>query len=244
MSEYQDNFQKLKKKHLTLWKELIEEIFNTVPSQFTAFNEKNQIIEVLNKIGKSDADNHMFKPNGGGDDLSGATSSVENGKIELDFAGDIAIINPVKLTFHPIGENPEWWFFRLETRPFERVCPLEATDEQNDNVFPSSSYDSDTNDCFTGEDVLELEPGNYEDRSIWEDGFLGYDEDGREIRFPKTARIVTRMVNGGSYVIFPKYSLYNQNPETYDGRHNKFSDEEFADYIKKIVDGLEERLKK
>lgn len=71
--------------------------------------------------------------------------------------------------------------------------------------------------------------------------FLGYDEDGREIKMPDTARIVTRMINGGSFVIFPKYSLYNRNSATYDGRHNKVTNEEFASYIKDVVASLDKK---
>ena len=44
----------------------------------------------------------------------------EDGRIELNFSGNVLIVNPTKLSFHPIGENPEWWYFRLDTSSFNR----------------------------------------------------------------------------------------------------------------------------
>ncbi|WP_143960188.1 hypothetical protein [Litoribacter populi] len=46
---------------------------------------------------------------------------------------------------------------------------------------------------------------------------------------------VTRWFRG-SFVIFCKRSIYNRNPSTYDGRHNKMTTDEFRDYIQRSVD--------
>ncbi|MCY9198918.1 serine/threonine protein kinase [Bacillus atrophaeus] len=246
MKDFAKKYQENKTKHLALWKELIDNIFNGLPADSVTITERNRIVEILNKIGKSEAEHHTFLPKGGGDDLFGSVFSNEEGLVELNFDGNDLLINPTTLTFHPIGENPEWWFFRIDTSPFNRSGVYEESQHAEDEkgTFKSSSQkDLEWTMSFIGEEVLELTPGEYEDRGLWDNGFLGYDEDGRELRFPDTARIVTRMFNGGAYVIFPKYSLYNENSGTYDGRHNKFSNEEFADYVKTVVDGLEKRLK-
>lgn len=86
--------------------------------------------------------------------------------------------------------------------------------------------------------MLEIGPNQYVDRTYWDMNTLGYDENGNEITLPDHARIVTRKYNGGAFVTFPKYSAYNHNPRTYDGRHNKASNSEFEQYIRKIVEEL------
>ncbi|ADV96189.1 MULTISPECIES: hypothetical protein [Bacillus] len=242
MKEYEEKYQETKAKHLVLWKDLISKIFDGVPTSQMTITDRSHIVRILHKIGSSEADNHTFMPAGGGDDLTDSVFSSEDGRIELNFSGNVLIVNPTKLSFHPIGENPEWWYFRLDTSSFNRSKVYE--DQQDEETNTHQLIDESElhwSVHFNGEEVLELTSGEYEDRSLWEEGFLGYDEDGREIKMPDTARIVTRMINGGSFVIFPKYSLYNRNSATYDGRHNKVTNEEFASYIKDVVASLDKK---
>jgi len=230
MSEYQKNYEEKKKRHLVKWETFIKEIANEYFSESLKVFDKEQIIAVLNRIGNCEAHNHTFMPSGGGLDLKGAYHSVENDKVELYFEGSPHIVNPTSLSLNVIGENPEWWYFRLNTSSFE---PSGVYENKNVEIQDSELR-------YYGEEVLEVEPGEYYDRGYWDANHLGYDENGSMISLPRDARVITRKFNGGNYVIFPKYSLYNSTSSTYDARHNKMPEEEFREYIIKVVQGLKQ----
>jgi hypothetical protein len=241
MTEYEKIYQEKKEKQLAVWEEMVVKIFGEKPSDTLKTTSTSRIIEILDTIGKSKALNHTFMPSGGGLDLSGATYSNEKGRVELDFGGSGIIVNPESLTFHPIGENPEWWYFRLNTLPFEASGAYEEIQQEDtsDDIFKTKSdKEIEWSMRFYGEEVLEIEPGNYIDRSFWDINHLGYDENGDLIPLPENARVITRKFNGGAFVIFPKFSAYNHNTSTYDGRHNKVNDEAFHRYISGIVESL------
>ncbi|WCH47028.1 serine/threonine protein kinase [Lysinibacillus sp. OF-1] len=211
---------------LKLWKETALKLFDNSADSVSITNI-NQIISTLNTIGTSKASNHMFMPSGGGLDLIGARPSFEKGLVELNLDGTAKIVNPESLTFHPIGDDPQWWYYRLNTTPFP-----------HSGVYEGISFEDDDELKFLGEELLEVEQGNYKERFYWDENHLGHDENGREIPLPDTARIVIRANNGGDYVIFPKFSAYNHNPRTYDARHNKMNGDTFEQYIKNIVQEL------
>ncbi len=58
---------------------------------------------------------------------------------------------------------------------------------------------------------------------------------------PGNSRIVDRHIKG-DFVIFQKTSTYNRITDTYDGRHNKMSTDEFRLYIEEKVEGIREAL--
>lgn len=234
MSDYQKDYSEKKKKQLALWKDVIKDTFGEGVTETIKVTNKSEIIEILDKIGKSEAHNHTFMPSGGGLDLSGASYSNEEGLVELNCDGSAIVVKPESLTFHPIGDNPEWWYLRLDTLPFEATGIYEKRGEGSEEEEISSRK-------YYGEEVLEVEPNHYVDRTYWDMNHLGYDENGDEVPLPDHARIVTRKYNGGAFVTFPKYSAYNHNPRTYDGRHNKASNSEFEHYISKIVEELGKR---
>lgn len=240
MSTYEENYQAEKKKQLVLWEDMIVKLFDGRPSESVKITDLNRLVKILNVIGTDKAFNHTFMPSGGGLDLSGALFSNEKGRLELNFelSERVRVVNPKSLTFHPVGDNPEWWYFRLETIPFESSGVYEETEE---DVVAEAVYSSKSDKeiaylgSFFGEEVMEIAAGEYVDLDT-ED--LGYDENGNLISIPMTSRAVTRGIKGGSFVIFPKYSKYNSNPSTYDGRHNKMTAEDFYLYIDGIVNGL------
>ncbi|MES9681661.1 serine/threonine protein kinase [Gottfriedia acidiceleris] len=243
MNDYQERYKEEQKEQLALWKELVEDIFGAELTETKRVSDPNNIIKILNKIGKSKALNHTFFPSGGGLDLSGATFSHENGRIEINFEGSTLIVNPSSLSFNPIGDNPEWWYFRLNTLPFKASGVYEEVEkDEEENPFKSQSdRDIEYLMSFAGEELLEVSPGEYENRGLWDQGHLGYDENGDEIRIPRSARIVTRKTNGGAFVIFPKMSVYNRTSGTYDGRHNKMTEEQFHEHISLAVKKLAEK---
>ena len=239
MNDYQIRYRKKKEEQLELWRDMITELFDEIPNS-KAIHDPNEIIHVLSTVGVSEALNHTFFPSGGGLDLTNATFSNEDGKVELQFGSSAKVIKPHRLTFHAVGSTPEWWYFRLDALPFN----LSGVYDEQEAKEEESVYKSDINKrvewlmSYSGEELLEISPGEYMDRSYWEINHLGFDENGQEIPLPSHARVIDRQHPGGSYVIFPKYSKYNNNSSTYDARHNKGTDEEFRNYIQNIVEQL------
>lgn len=191
------------------WLELLKKIFPIRIPETQKWTHDAEICEVLNMVAEYKNTNYMFRPRGGGMELLGADIAGERGCIEL-IHGNTTIVKPSSLTFHAVGEDPQWYYFRLETR---QLKPSGVYEKLNSNY----------------EEITELYPGEYRDRSLWEYGYIG-DEP-----LPETARLVIRELKG-SFVIFGKYSPYNfagSSDDAYDGRHNRMSEEQFKEYIKK-----------
>jgi hypothetical protein len=210
-----------REKNLKDWDELLHVLFGgSIPDE-SIWKDKTDIIRILNLIGKKPNINHIFFPSGGGLDLVGARDSVEEDCIEIYFHEKTAdIVRPKELIFQSFGNPYEWAYFRLETNKLE----------------PSGVYE---NLKGQREELTEITPGDYMDRSYWDEGFTGYDESGRKLLLPESARVITRLFSG-AFVIFAKGSLYNAINATYDGRHSKMTGEEFKQYIGKTVSGLKE----
>jgi serine/threonine-protein kinase len=200
------------------WANLIKSIFPHPVDEVT-WTDCNQITDILERIGRVDNTNHVFRPRGGGFDLTGAGRAGELGCIELLNGGGVAtIIKPRKLSFHAFGSDPRWYYFRLECRPLQ----------------PSGIYEVEEENAKS-EELCELSPGEYVERSVWDEGYYGTDEDGYLMSLPDEARPIIREFEG-SFVIFGKYSPYNQDSSTYDGRHSRGTSEQFANYIRKHTD--------
>ncbi|EMI13879.1 serine threonine protein kinase [Bacillus stratosphericus LAMA 585] len=229
------------KTQLELWKELAQGIFKENTHETQVITDVDEIISVLDKIGKSSALNHAFYPSGGGDDLLGAALSAEADCIELIFGSRSAsVIKPVSLSFNPISDNPEYWYYRINTRSFE---PSGVYNEQTEEVnSETDQFKTEREKAlehvlrYTGEELTEIGTNSYVERYHWDEGFYGHDENGYEKKLPESARLITRMHKGGDFVIFSKFSIYNQDSSTYDARHNKLSEEEFKTYIKENAD--------
>lgn len=240
MNTYQQERRETIKKEWALWRKLNAGVAGK-PVEKQVWTSVTEIIEILNYIGKHPALNHTFMPSGGGLDLAGACMSHEPGLVELNFDGSPKIIKPLSLIFHAVGDNPEWWYFRLETVNF---APTDVYDHNvgiaTEELIPwSQSNEIAWSMQYTGEELLEVSPGNYMDRNYWMINHIGHDEQGYEIPLPEEARLITRKVNGGAFVIFSKFSPYNFANSTYDARHNRMTDDKFRQYIEEIVDGLE-----
>jgi serine/threonine-protein kinase len=74
------------------------------------------------------------------------------------------------------------------------------------------------------EELVEIDSGKYVERFNWEEGEF----DGEPL--PEQARLICRYLRG-SFVIFSTRSIYNLVPDTYDGRHDTMSEQEFRTYI-------------
>ncbi|MBG0962446.1 serine/threonine protein kinase [Bacillus sp. SRB1LM] len=242
MDTYTEQFKKEKYEDLNLWKEMVLKIFGGDTKESIKINDRHQIIEVLNAIGIDKASNYMVLPSGGGLELASAVSSKESGLIELQFDGkSTQIVNPVELNFHPVGDNPEWWYFRLITKPFNKSGVYAETPLKEEIFLSETQKQVALSMKWEGEEVLEIRDREYVKRSVWDRGYLGLDEQGYEIPIPDEARIVRRQCPGGDYIIFNKYSAFNQVSSTDDGGHNQLTDEAFRSLIGSIVEKLAEK---
>jgi YD repeat-containing protein len=217
-----DRASKFRVAALTRWEKLLRRIFpDGIPVRYR-WDDLDEIIRVLDIIGSVELTNHIFSPHGGGLDLTGAERAPEPGCVELHYGGSADVSKPAGLFFESFGEDKlEWAYFRLENRTLK----------------PSGVYEELYFD--THEEVTHLGGGEYAPRAIWDQGNLGYDEDGDEIPLPSEAKPVFRNFSG-AFVIFAKGSIYNNDPATYDARHNKMSGEKFRMYIQRNIDLIEE----
>lgn len=213
-----------REKNLLNWEKLLLVMFNGNIHDYYHWDDSNDIINVLNFIGKDKNLNHTFFPTGGGLDLIGAGNSIEHGCIELYFHEKAAdIIRPKILSFHSFGSPYEWSYFRLDTYELKPSGVYEASDRQS-------------------EELTEISPGQYIDRYYWDIGSYGRDESGVPAALPECARVITRFFSG-SFVIFAKGSIYNAISGTYDARHSKMTSDEFRQYIKSFVESIKNNSK-
>lgn len=197
------------------WRDLQKQLFPTAMPQRVVWEDLDDIVHILNLIGSIPALNHMFYPAGGGMDLEGAKRGSEPNTIELIIdVNYVDLIKPKRLIFESFNTDAQWNYFRLET---DKLEPTGIRDEHHGS-----------------EELVEIEPVHYIDRSYWDDGYY----EGEKI--PSSARLVTRYMKG-DFVIFSKKSFYNHASSTYDGRHNQLDSDEFREYIAqkvKIAEGL------
>lgn len=188
------------------WESIIREVFAFGVPKFSEWHKKEEIIRILNKIGSFKNSNHLFYPDGGGMDLEGSSKSHERNCIEIN-TGFNEILSPKCLTFHSF-DDLEWSYFRIE---LNEITATKVYDHKLD---------------FT-EEVCEIEPLNYISREYWDSNY--YEDE----PLPKGSRLVERRLKG-SLILVGKMSAYNAHSPTYDGRHNKYSDTEFREYIESV----------
>lgn len=207
-----------RKKYLPKWENLIKSIFNGNVPEHYEWTDMHDVISILSTIGNSEALNHTFFASGGGLDLTDAIQSHESGCIELNFDGLVNILKPKKLIFEYFPEGDyEWAYFRIVT----------------DKLSDSGVYE---NLSSNDEELTELSPCNYVERSVWD----ANEFNGQPL--PSSSRVVNRILNG-DLVIFSKASLYNANSSTYDGRHSKYGIEGFRKHIESVIQYLNEKEK-
>jgi len=195
------NFENFAIKNAEDWKKIHYDIFGSTIPLHYEWTDIHDIVTVLDKIASVENSNHMFFPDSGGLDLEEVSISYEKGAIEL-FASTPYIVKPRKLVFESIDANLDWNYFRLETKELK---PSGVANE-----LPKD---------FLREEVIELSPGNYINKEHW-----------NKEEYEGTARIVRRYFRG-SFVIFKKTSAYNNNPATYDARHEKLGEVGFRKLI-------------
>jgi len=204
--EWMDIKSNFTKRNLSQWKYVQKRLFGEIIPDRTSWSNREDIVKVLNLLGRMPNLNHMFVPTGGGIDLSSAEKAAEDGCIALNSFGT-DIVKPRKLIAESISKDYIWSYFRLELDILEPI-------------FEDIGFEY--------EELTEDIPGHYLSPIC---GNYGYYED--DLPLPEGYRIVSRYLRG-NYVIFLKTSIYNKINGTYDARHDKMNTEEFREYIEML----------
>lgn len=170
---------------------------------------------------------HAHLPTGGGQDFSEVRRSREAGCLEFQVErGAVYLARPKTLILERVARSPAQSFLLLE---LEDLAPSGAYPEEDDEP-----RDRTADWLRRRKEVVELTPGDYVERSVWDEGNLGYDESGREIPLPDHARLVIRWFNG-KILFVTKGSLWNGTSGTYDGRHDSMSAEDIRAMIERSL---------
>ena len=199
------------------WQEAISKVVGPVPAMSQTWNVLPDMQRVLTPF-MGQGRNHAHYPSGGGMDFVSVAPSREQGCLEFLVEERMAdVMRPSALTLEHFPETPVESFLFLD---------LAAT-------APSGVYESVGG---MSEELVELRPGRYVQRGVWDDGFNGHDEHGRELPLPPEARLVTRWLSG-SIMFVSKGSLWNNAPRTYDGGiHNTVGRHKVRHMIQEALD--------
>ncbi|MCV6623505.1 MAG: protein kinase [Cellvibrionaceae bacterium] len=207
------------RRNLTEWFEIQSILFPRSMPSSVVWRDRQTICEVLNQLGERDSLNHLFFPDGGGHVFLKAEQAEESGCISLKLGdGSVyVILKPEKLSFESFGVDPEWNYFRLELASLE--YQVESPGAGSDKY------------C---EEVVELTPGSYISLNCW----WGNEYQGMPL--PEESRRVCRYLKG-CFVMFSTASVYNQTPDTYDARHEQYSESEFREHIRSAAEYFDKR---
>ena len=212
------------KNQLLKWIEIIDDYSKSQRSEWQFLNKyflKNsgetiiwrnpvEIVSVLNVLAKTQAHNHMLFSSAGGQDFLKASLANEDGCIYIyDDCKEINLVKPKALFFERFDKNEEWNYLLLECKELNPV------------------YSAD----FEYEILVEDYPAHYVSAEYEQYGVYDYDS-GKEL--PSGYKVVARYLKG-KFLFVLKSGPYNKIPETYDGRHGKFSYEELREYTNQLI---------
>ena len=206
--DFSDNQQKFHAKISSKWIETIHDVIGPSKPSSITWNTCASIISALKPfMGPNFGHGHY--PVGGGMDFMDVVASNEPDCIEIHLSErSIDVMKPRSLTLEYIEQAPAESFLFLELDEL----PLVKIDDNTDEYAEAKGCQY----------LIELRPGEYEARSVWDRGFLGHDEYGKEIPLPQDTRLVSRWLRG-KVLLVVKSSLWNASPSTYTGIHNKTS---------------------
>lgn len=206
------------------WLVSIARQFGQKIPQSATFEPPEQIAEMLNAFCGPQL-NHTMLPRGGGTDMQEVYFDPRHRVIEFypepDRGGATYQARPAKLYFEYFPGSPVNSFLLLECARLE----------------PSGAYEQVSRDY---EEVVDLSEWEFVDRSAWDQGYYGHDEAGVEKPLPPDARLVVRLLSG-KFLMVAKSSLWNRNPDTYDGRHSRMTAAQIRSVIQNTLDAIEER---
>lgn len=190
------------RQNLIQWQEVQEQLFPSYVPSHSEWTDVDDIISILNLVGQYDSLNHLFFPDGGGLDLTGASKSNEQGCIELYLDGVVHIVKPKCLSYEYIEKSCEWNYFHLELDELQAVTP----------DFPSEYYCEEL--CEIASEYLPLE---VMDAMTPKDAKI-------------KPRHIVRYLKG-RLIAFHKNSIYNLLIANYNGEHNRYTALDFRQYI-------------
>lgn len=207
-NEWDDVNHNWGKVNLLQWVEINHKIFPLHEPDHAEWSDMGRMVGILNILGTYDSLNHLFFPNGGGLDLTGARLSKVPQSIELEFGGLVFEAQPKKLVYERISEDFQWSYFRLELKEIEPQFEQFVVDPYMEEYGEITRADG----------------------SIAAISIRKYDElDENEIAQLKAKHVVRYLK--GSLVVFHKNSLYNHLVSQYRGEHDKLTAEEFKKQI-------------
>jgi hypothetical protein len=208
------------------WVQTLDQ-FNPRHEDQRTWSGQAAIRDVLAKV-LAHTRSHAHLPTGGGHDFDLVRPSREAGVLEFQVErGSVYLAKPKKLVLEQIARRPAESFLLLELAELQPSGAYEVEAEDEDEA-------TDSDWLSRREEVVELAPLEYVERSVWDEGNLGYDSRGREIPLPDDARLVTRWFNG-KMLFVTKGSMWNGTPTTYDGRHDTMSADEIRAMIERSL---------
>jgi serine/threonine-protein kinase len=197
------------------WTTAIAAVVGTNAPDTSIWHGLNSIHDALKPF-MAGGRNHAHLPTDGGMDVEGIDYSTERGCLELRIDDNMSwIIRPSSLTQEVFPNSLINSFLLLELA----------------DLAPTEVYEKCEADC---ERLLETRPGKYVTREVWNRGYLGHDENGREIPLPTGSRFVERWFRG-KILFVAKGSSWNGIPATYDGRHNSMTAAEIRQTIERSL---------
>ena len=209
----------------TKWVDAIHSAAGASPGPTPVWHGPDEIVAALTPF--LGTVNHLHFPDGGGHDLKDVALGSEPGTLEFIITDRSAYLGkPSTMTLEYIAAVPAESFLIIE---FESLDPSGVYEASQDEQRPRR-----------GEELVELSLGDYVGRGVWDAGHLGYDDDGREVPLPEGARLLHRMF-GGRLMLVTKGSLWNGAPQTYDGRHDRMSNQEIRQLIERSIAAQQEQ---
>jgi hypothetical protein len=172
--------------------------------------------------------NHAHFPSGGGLDFRSVAPSAEPGCLEFGTGEHtVQIMKPRSLTLERIDSaGNSFLLLELDDLDPSGVYENDETEQDGDNDAKRVKRAS--------EELFEVAPGDYRSREVWDRGFLDHDENGYETPIPDDARLAVRWFKG-KVLLVAKGSLWNGDPATCDGRHNKMTAEQIRSVIERSL---------
>ena len=194
------------------WLFLTQQLFGKNVPDSSAWRKIDEIVDVLNIIGKTPAYNHMLLSGYGGLDFAYATKAVEEDWIYLyDTSGGCYLVKPKLLQYEGFSKDYRWNYFRLDLK---KVSPIIEAHKEIEYEY-----------------LVEDIPGHYVDASYARYGVYDYDS-GNPL--PEGYKEVRRYLKG-SFLFVLKNGPYNHITGTYDGRHGLITNDDFREYIEELI---------
>lgn len=195
------------------WEFVKKLIFRKSSGRSIVWDQREDIVEILNLFTYTPASNHLMFAEHGGLDLLSAEVAPEEGCIYLTFNPyGTFLVKPKLLHYENFNDATHFNYLLMEVEPL----PIIVGDMVTPNV----------EEC-----VIEDYPAHYVSAQYAQYHVYDYDS-GKPL--PQEARLIHRYF-GGSLLLVLKDGIYNQRNETYDGRHSIVTPEEFRKYMEGII---------